>query len=281
MGIFEPIASLGPGWVFVINLACVVFGGFIVTAIIVKTLRKVLRKSEKIDNAIITFVVNAVKVICIVIFVTIILQLFGVSMTTIVAVLGAAGAAVALALRDSLANVAGGIMIIITHPFGAGDLISVGETRGYVESIDLFLTKLRTFDRRTVTIPNGIINTSVVFNESNREIRRVDRYYSIAYEADIPKAIEVLKKVCEDSEYVVSDPAPIIGPSKYEESGVTIDCLAYCKVDDYWNAGYDLGKRVKDAFAEAGIEIPYPHMDVTVRGGEQEEETAEGRIRQL
>ena len=117
MGIFEPIASLGPGWVFIINLACVILGGFIITTIIVKALRKVLRKSEKIDNAIITFVVNAVKVICIVIIVTIILQLFGVSMTTIVAVLGAAGAAIALALKDSLANVAGG-MRTFRSPWG-------------------------------------------------------------------------------------------------------------------------------------------------------------------
>ena len=269
MGIFEPIANLGPAWVFVINLACVIVAGFLITAGIVKALRKVLKRSEKIDDAIVIFVVNAVKVICIVILVTIILQMFGVSMTTIVAVLGAAGAAIALALKDSLANVAGGIMIIITHPFGAGDLISVGETRGYVEAIDLFLTKLRTFDRRTVTIPNGIINTSVVYNESNRQIRRVDRYYSIAYEADLSRAIEVLHKVCEESEYIVAEPAPIIGAGKYEDSGITVECLAYCNVEDYWNAGYDLGKRVKEAFAEAGIEIPYPHMDVTMRDDER------------
>lgn len=281
MEIFSPIANLGQPWVFLINLACVIAGGLIATGIIVKVLRTVLRKTQRVDNAVITFLVNAAKVVCIVVVVTMILQMLGVSMSTIFAVLGAAGAAIALALRDSLANIAGGIMIIVTHPFGEGDLISVGETRGYVEAIDLFLTKLRTFDRRTVTIPNGVINTSVVFNESDRDIRRVDRSYSIAYEADIEKAIEVLKKVCDESEYIISDPAPIIGAGKYEDSGITIDCLAYCKLEDYWNAGYDLGKRVKDAFAEAGIEIPYPHMDVTVRGGVPEEEPVEGRIRQL
>ena len=168
-------------------------------------------------------------------------------------------------MKDSLANVAGGIMIIITHPFKQGDLISVGENRGYVEAIDLFLTKLRTFDRRTVSIPNGLINTSVVYNESDREIRRVDRSYSIAYEADIAKAIDTLKRVCAESEFIVSDPPPIIGAGTYGDNGITIECLAYCRMEDYWNAGYDLNKRVKDAFAEEGIEIPYPHMDVTVK----------------
>ena len=265
MGIFEPIAKLGPAWVFFINLACVIVGGLIITGIVVSVLRKVLTKSEKIDNAIVAFIVNAVKVICIIILLTIVLQLFGVSMTTIVAVLGAAGAAIALALKDSLANVAGGIMIIITHPFKQGDLISVGENRGYVEAIDLFLTKLRTFDRRTVSIPNGLINTSVVYNESDREIRRVDRSYSIAYDADIAKAIDTLKRVCAESEFIVSDPPPIIGAGTYGDNGITIECLAYCRMEDYWNAGYDLNKRVKDAFAEEGIEIPYPHMDVTVK----------------
>lgn len=270
MEIFEPIANLGQPWVFLIDLACVIAGGLIATGIVVKLLRRILKKSERVDNAIITFLVNAAKVICVIVVITMILQMLGVSMSTIIAVLGAAGAAIALALKDSLANVAGGIMIIVTHPFGQGDLISIGENRGYVESIDLFLTKLRTFDRRTVTIPNGLINTSVVFNESDREIRRVDRAYSIAYEADIPKAIETLQKVCEESEYIISDPSPIIGVKQYEENGIAIDCLAYCRVEDYWNAGYDLGKRVKEAFAKEGIEIPYPHMDVNVRGGEQD-----------
>lgn len=262
MGMFEPIAALGPGWVFIINLACVILGGIIGTAVIVKVLRHCMKKSSSIDNAIVAFVVNAVKVACIIVLIAIVLQMFGVPMSTIVAVLGAAGAAVALALRDSLANIAGGVMIIITHPFSQGDMITIGETKGRVERIDLFLTTLHTPDYRTITIPNGIINTSVVYNESNKDIRRVDCIFSIAYGTDIEKAKAILLKVCREGELILDSPEPWIGVIKHEESGLEMECLAYCRQGDQFHAKYYLNEAVKDAFEAEGIEIPYRRVEV-------------------
>ncbi|MCQ2545084.1 MAG: mechanosensitive ion channel family protein [Clostridia bacterium] len=265
MGIFQPIANLGPAWVFFINLICALVGGIIGTLIITFILKRVLQKSERVDNAFVKFCINAVKVACITILVAIILQMLGVQMSTIVAVLGAAGAALALALRDSLANIAGGFMIIVTHPFKEGDLISVNEDRGRVEHIDLFLTTLRTLDYRTVTIPNGLINTSVVYNESNQELRRVDCFFNISYDSDIDKAKEILYRICEDGPLISMEREPWIGVLKHEDSGLVLECLAYCKEGDQWDANYYLNETVKKEFDKAGIEIPYPHVDVIMK----------------
>ena len=264
MEIFESISELSPLGVFIINFGCVLLGGMLATWIIIRALCKILKKSERIDDAMSIFIVNVVKVACIIVLIAILLQMLGVSMSTIVAVLGAAGAAIALALKDSLANIAGGFMILVTHPFGRGDLISVGENRGYVEEIDLFLTTLRTLDRRTITIPNGVINTSVVYNESNRDIRRTDATFSVSYDTDIAKAKEVIREVCRRSDLILDEPEPIIGVKSHGDNGILIDAFAYCKTEDIWDAGYSFREEVKKAFQEAGIEIPYPHMDVKI-----------------
>ena len=264
MGVFESIDGLSPALILLLDLACTIIGGAILTFIIVKLLRKLLKKSSHVDDAMSVFIVNVIKVACIIIIVAMALQFLGVSASTIVAVLGAAGAAIALALKDSLANIAGGFMILVTHPFGKGDLISVGENRGYVEEIDLFLTTLRTFDRRTITIPNGLINTAVVYNESNREIRRIDCKFSISYDADIDAAKDVIKSVRNRSKLILDFPEPIIGVKEHGDNGITLDAFAYCKTEDIWDAKYYFEEHVKKAFDEAGIEIPYPHIDVNV-----------------
>lgn len=265
MGIFKPIAELGEGWVFVINLFCVIVGGIIGTLIIVKFLRKVLKKWKDIDSAIINFIVNSVRVACVMVLTAIVLQMFGVSMTAIVAVLGTAGAAIALALRDSLANIAGGVMIIVTHPFEQGDIVKIGEHRGIIEHIDLFLTTMKTTDYQTVTIPNSIINTSVVYNETNRDTRRVDCLYPIAYDADVKKAKEILHDICDKSDLILNEPTPWIGISDYADSGLILECLFYCRQGDQWTSRYYMNEAVNETFRNEGIEIPYPHMDVKMK----------------
>lgn len=264
MGKIKFISDLGEGWVFMLNIVLLVVFGLLAIKIITAVIKKVLRKTEQVDSAIHTFVINAVRVVCYVILIAMVLQQLGVGISTIVAVLGAAGAAIALALKDSLANVAGGIMIIVTHPFGQGDLISVGGDRGKVEKIDLFLTTLQTLDGKTITIPNGIINTSVVYNESNKDVRRVDCAFEVAYNTDINKAKDVLSAICEASPDILKDPEPIIGTAEYGESGVTIEVLAYCNVDNLLAVKYYLMETVKVAFEENDIEMPYPHVDVNI-----------------
>lgn len=238
--------------------------GLIVIKLILKITRKTLMKSSS-DPVIYTFVNNAVKVVLLIVLITMALGVLGVSMTTIVAVVGAAGAAIALALKDSLANIAGGIMIIITQPFKKDDLIDVGEVSGKVENIDLFLTTLKTFDNKTITIPNGIINTSILVNHSMEDNRRVDCTFGIGYDNDIAKAKSILKEVCDSNPMIFTEPKPLIGVANHGDSAVMLDVKVWCKTDDYWDVKYYLEENVKLAFDDNGIEIPYNKLDVHLK----------------
>ena len=140
-------------WATLIRLALIVVIGMAVITILVKFIRYLLNKIETLDEMLSSFVISAVRVVCVIILIAMCLDTLGVNIGTIVAVLGAAGAAIALALKDSLANVAGGLMIMITRPFKKGDLINIGDYRGRVEKIDLFLTTLRTLNYQIITIP--------------------------------------------------------------------------------------------------------------------------------
>lgn len=256
--------TVGEPWATVIKLALIIVIGVIVIKILLTVVRHFLKKDDHLDDMLNTFVVNVVRTACIIVLIAICLDTVGVSTGTIVAVLGAAGAAIALALKDSLANIAGGIMIIINQPFKQGDLINVGEYRGRVQEIDLFLTTLRTLNYQTITIPNGLINTSILVNESREPIRRFDTEISISYESDVAAAKEVLRQVCLDGPLILDDPKPIIGVRTNDDNGIVMDLMAWCKTDDYFKAGYYLKEAVKPALVQAGIEIPYPHMEVRI-----------------
>lgn len=247
-----------------LKLILTVIIGLIITRIITGITKKWLDKSDT-DPSVYTFVKNAVKVICILILVTMCLGILGIPMSTVIAVLGAAGAAIALALKDSLANIAGGLMIIITKPFNQDDLIDVGEVSGKVEKIDLFLTTLKTHDNKTITIPNGLINTSILINHSRETKRRVDCTFSISYKNDIGKAKDILAAVCEACPQIIRDPEPLIGVANHGESAIIIDVKAWCETDDYWDVKYFLEENVKIAFDEHDIEIPYPQMDIFIK----------------
>ncbi|MDO4745065.1 MAG: mechanosensitive ion channel family protein [Bacillota bacterium] len=241
----------------------IIIGAILIKIAMILT-KKWLKKSGT-DPSVFLFIRNAVRVICIIILVSMCLGMIGVPMSTVIAVLGAAGAAIALALKDSLANIAGGMMIIVTKPFSKDDLIDVGNVSGQVENIDLFLTTLKTFDNKTITIPNGLINTSILINHSKETLRRVDCTFSIGYGSDITKAKEILAAVCDACPQILKEPEPLIGVANHGESAIILDTKAWCETDDYWDVKYFLEENVKIAFDEHDIDIPYPHMDVYVK----------------
>lgn len=247
-----------------IKLVMTILIGLIIIKIVMRITKRSLDKSGA-DPSVYAFIRNAVKIICLVILVTMCLGILGIPMSTVIAVLGAAGAAIALALKDSLANIAGGLMIIITKPFSKDDLIDVGEVSGKVENIDLFLTTLKTYDNKTITIPNGLINTSVLVNHSKESRRRVDCTFSIGYGNDIGKAKDILAAVCDACPDIIKEPAPIIGVANHGDSAVIMDVKAWCDTDAYWDVKYFLEENVKIAFDEHDIEIPYPQMDVFIK----------------
>lgn len=196
--------------IIMLRLAITVTAGLIVLRIVLKISRRALEKSS-LDTVLHTFVISAIKVIGVVILVTMCLGLLGVQMSTIIAVIGAAGAAIALALKDSLANVAGGVMIIVTKPFSRDDYIDVGSVSGKVQDIDLFLTTLKTYDNKTITVPNGLINTSILVNHSREGIRRVDCSFGISYGSDVSLAKKLMHQICDESPEILDDPQHRIG----------------------------------------------------------------------
>ena len=260
----QEYGKLAETGMLVLKLAFMIFVGLIIIKIVLKLMKKALDKSY-LDPSLYRFIINAVKVILLIILITMCLGALGVHMSTIIAVIGAAGAAIALALRDSLANIAGGVMIIITQPFKRDDFIDVGEISGKVESIDLFLTTLRTYDNKMITIPNGVINTSILINHSRETSRRVDCQFGIAYESDIAKAKQILMEVCGRNEMIFSEPEPVTGVAEHGDSAVLIDLKVWCDTDNYWDVKYFLEENVKLAFDEGGIDIPYPKMSVQVQ----------------
>lgn len=249
-------------WSTIIVIGLIIAFGLISLKILLAITRHFLKKSNHIDDMLNSFFVNLIKVAWGIIIIAACLDKLGVSTGTIVAVLGAAGAAIALALKDSLANVAGGLMIIITQPFKQGDLINIGEHRGRVQSIDLFLTTLRTLDYQVITVPNGLINTSILVNESREDNRRVDLEFAISYDSSIETAKEILAEVCKNAPMILQDPAPIIGVKRHDDSAVVLDLMAWCRTEDFFDAGYHLKEEVKRSFDEKGIEIPFPHMEI-------------------
>lgn len=264
MNILEFIENLDPIVSGILRVVLLIVCGIIAIKVILYLLEKTLKKGGHLDDAMHTFVLSAVRITCYIILVAALLQEFGVHMPTIVAVLGAMGAAIALALKDSLANVAGGVMIIVNHPFNKGDLITVGSDRGVVEQIDLFLTTLKTPDGKTVTIPNGLLNTSVIYNETGGDIRRVECRFGVSYDSKLDTVKKVLSDVCKDAPLILNTPEPFIGVVEHGDSAVIFEVLAYCRTEDLMAAKYYLMESVKVAFEDNQIEIPYPHMEVNL-----------------
>ncbi len=240
--------------------------GLILIKILMSVVRRALAKS-KMDPAAHTFLANTVKVALLVALGVAILQQLGVATTSVIAILSATAAAVALALKDSLANVAGGFLILVNRPFKRGDEISimtngVQAAGGLVDDIDLMVTRLHTWDNQIVTVPNGTVTTSVVKNFTEAGLRRVDFTILVGYGQDLDQVREVLLKTAKDTPYVAAEPEPKMIVRDCAESGVKVELWAFTKSDSYWEYRFDLIERVKKAFDEAGIEFPYPQLDV-------------------
>lgn len=241
----------------------ILIAGLILVKIIAAVMKKALAKT-RLDEAVHKFIINVIKTVLYIVLTVVILGKLQVPTAPLVTVLGAAGAAIALALKDSLGNIAGGVLILANKLFKKGDVIDVSGTEGMVDSIDLFVTTLKTYDNKVVTIPNGTITTSVIVNYSKEEIRRVDCAFGVAYDTDIAKAKDVLNAVAMRCPDALQTPAPVIGVSRHQASAVELDLKVWCPTSKYFDVKYYLEEEVKAAFDKASITIPYPRMDVRV-----------------
>lgn len=186
----------------------------------------------------------------------------GVETTSFIAVLGAAGLAIGLALQGSLANFAGGVLILIFRPYKAGDFISAAGESGVVKRIEIFSTILTTPDNKTIIIPNGAISNGPITNYSTQDTRRVDIVFGIGYGDDLKQDKQVLTDLIEADERILKDPAPQIVISNLGDSAVDITTRSWVKAEDYWGVYFDLMENGKLALDANGISIPYPQRDV-------------------
>lgn len=239
--------------------------GWLVTKLVVRLASRYLAKRE-VDELLIRFVASVTNITLLVIVIIAALSSLGINATSLVALLGAAGVAVGLALQDSLKNFASGVLLIFYRPFGVGDYVEAGDAEGIVEKIDLFSTILRTPDNKEVIVPNGAIYNDTITNYSARPIRRVDMVFGIGYDDDIHRARELIQQLLEADDRVLEEPEPVIAVSELADSSVNFDVLPWVKTEDYLAVKFDLTEKVKLAFDEHGISIPYPQMDIHLNG---------------
>jgi len=235
--------------------------GWIIAGILTGMARRIMRRA-KLEETLVGFSCNIIKTGLLALVVITAIQKLGVPTTSFVAVIGAAGLAVGFALQGSLANFAAGVMLIIFRPFKVGDFIEAGGTSGIVEEIAVFATTMRTGDNKRIIVPNSSITDGNITNYSANATRRVDMVFGIGYDDDIKAAKEVLQGLLDADERVLKDPAPTIAVSELADSSVNFVVRPWVNSADYWAVMFDMTEKVKLAFDEKGISIPFPQTDV-------------------
>lgn len=249
-------------WSIKILVALLIFLiGQLVAKIIARVLGKVLRHT-KLDKILVDFIQSLVNALLLVFVIVAALDQLGVNTNSVIAVLGAAGLAIGLALQGSLQNFAAGFMLLIFRPFKDGDFVESAGTSGIVEKIGIFSTTLRTGDNKEVIIPNGSIYSSNIVNYSKRPTRRIDMIFSIGYGDDIRLARDVIVAIIKTESRILFEPEPQIVVGELGASSVNFFVRPWVKTEDYWDVRFSLNEKIKIAFDEHGITIPFPQMDV-------------------
>lgn len=232
--------------------------GLIIIKVVVNTTKKVLRK-RGIDVTLQKFLGNLLSwILKILLFITVIAKL-GVETASFAAILAAAGLAVGLALQGSLANFAGGVLIMIFKPIKIGDFIEAQGASGTVKEIEIFTTKLNTTDNKEIIIPNGALSNGNIINYSTEDTRRVDFTFGVGYDSDIKKTKDVIYGVINAHPLVLKEPASAVNISELADSSINFFTRGWVKKEDYWTVKFDVLEQTKEALDAAGIDIPYPH----------------------
>ena len=239
--------------------------GWTAAGLIRRSVRRVLRRSG-VDPTLVPFLGSLAYYFALAVVVIAVLNLFGLPTTSLVAVLGAAGLAVGLALQGTLSNFASGVMLLVFRPFGVGDFVEAGGAEGRVEAIGLFSTTIKSGDNVQFTVPNSQIYGETIQNYDGYDTRRVDLVMGISYDDDIGHAIETIRGVVEADERVLADPAPQIAVAELGASSVDLVVRPWCASADYWAVRFDLTRRLKEELESAGCSFPYPQHDVHLVG---------------
>jgi small conductance mechanosensitive channel len=256
--LYDVVITFGPRLIGAIITLLV---GWWIIRIIQKAIRKSFEKRE-MDAALRRFLSSITGVLLKVMLLISVIGMMGVQMTSFIAILGAAGLAVGMALSGSLQNFAGGIIILLFKPFKVGDYIEAQGHSGSVSEIQIFNTILKTPDNKTIIIPNGGLSTGSMINYSTESRRRVDFLFGIAYGDDVDKARAVLKKLIDEDERILQDPEPFIAVMELADSSVNLVVRVWAETTNYWGIFFDIHEKVYKTFDKEGIHIPFPQMDI-------------------
>ncbi|AWB71497.1 small-conductance mechanosensitive channel MscS [Vibrio cholerae] len=245
----------------VISAILILFIGNLVVKGVAGSVANVLKKKE-MDKAVVDFIHGLVRYTLFIIVLIAALSRIGVQTASVVAVIGAAGLAVGLALQGSLSNFAAGVLIVAFRPFKSGDYVEIGGVAGSVDSIQIFQTVLKSPDNKMVVVPNSAVIGGAITNYSRHETRRVDMVIGVSYKSDLQKTKRVLRETLEKDPRILKDPDMTIGVLTLADSSINFVVRPWCKTEDYWAVYFDSMQAIKEALDANGIEIPFPQMDV-------------------
>jgi small conductance mechanosensitive channel len=245
----------------VVAAIAILIVGWIAAKTVQSLVRRMLKKG-RVDAALVSFVSSLTYVALMAFVIIAALSQLGVQTASFVAVVGAAGLAVGLALQGSLGNFASGVLIIIFKPFRVGDYVEGGGVAGIVEEISIFTTELKSPDNKKIIVPNGKMMGDNIVNYTAKEIRRLDLVAGVSYKDDLDKVRKVLADILAADERVLKDPAPTIGVLELGDSSVNFAVRPWVKTQDYWDVFFATQEKIKKQFDAQGISIPFPQRDV-------------------
>ncbi|MGB0670204.1 MAG: mechanosensitive ion channel family protein [Rhodospirillales bacterium] len=246
----------------VLGAVVILIIGFWLSGKLAMLTRKGLERTGKVDAMLQGFFGQMVRYAVLIVTIIAVLNQFGVQTTSLIAVLGAAGLAIGLALQGTLSNIAAGVMMLFLRPFKVGDYVEAGGIAGTIETLSLFVTQLNTPDNVHIMVPNSQLWSSAIKNYSYNDTRRIDIVYGIGYGDDIDAAMKVILDLAGKDKRVLADPAPMVAVSGLGDSSVNLNFRFWCAKADYWDLKFGFTKDVKQAFDAKGISIPFPQRDV-------------------
>jgi small conductance mechanosensitive channel len=245
----------------IVTALAIFFIGKWVAGLLTKGVRTLMQKQE-VDKTLETFVGNLVRMVLMVFVIIAAIGAVGVQTTSLIAVLGAAGLAVGLALQGSLSNFAAGVLIVLFRPYKGGDFVEAAGVAGSVVEVQILTTILKTGDNKQVIVPNSQIMSSIITNYSANDTRRVDLVIGVSYDDDLDKTRKVLEELVAADDRILDDPAVTIAVSTLADSSVNFVVRPWVKTSDYWGVMFDLTEAIKKRFDQEGISFPFPQQDV-------------------
>lgn len=256
----------------VVGALIVLVVGLVLARVLPRSVRKLCKRTDTIDDTLTLFFENVTKVLVVAITFLIVLQQLGVQVTGLLALFGALGLGVGLAMKDTLTDLADGIILLVLRPFSVGDFIEAGGTSGTVTEIGFFATRLQAPDGTFILVTNSQVWGSVIHNKSVNPTRRADLVVGISYDDDVDEALELIRSIVEGEPRVLTDPEPLLAVESLGDSSVNLLIRIWMKTSDWWATQLDLRKQIKQKLDEAGFELPFPQRDVHIitEGGASE-----------